>query len=177
MTDSDSEDIDWIEQEEQEDKKYDMFYSNLIETINIVQILFDDAMEECLSASQSVYSLNKPGILSSQEMIQFLKCQTRIGFKAFSILRFSVELDSEQISPFLKDELDLNWLEEISYTSDLKFKECSKALHKTATVFILYKRKSGASQKHRRQTRVVKLGSNVAASTSNRKTRKVVSFA
>lgn len=177
MTDSDSEDIDWIEKAEQEDKKYDMFYSDLIETINIIQILFDDTLEECLSASQSAYSLNQPGILTSQEMIQFLKCQTRIGFKAFSILRFSVELDIEQIAPFLKDELDVNWLEEVSYTSDLKFRECSKALHKTATVFILYKKKSETSKKHRRQTRVVKLGSDEQASTNNRKTRKAVRFA
>jgi len=177
MTDSDSEDIDWIEEAEQEDKKYDMFYSDLIETINIIQILFDDTMEECLSASQSAYSLHTPGVLSSQELIQFLKCQTRIGFKAFSILRFSVELDIEQIAPFLKDELDLNWLEEVSYTSDLKFRECSKALHKTATIFILYKKKSDGSKKHKRQTRVVKLGSDQQVSAKNRKTRKVVRFA
>lgn len=177
MIESDCEDYDWIEKAEQEDKKYDMFYSDLIDSINIVQILFDDRMHECLSASQSTYSLNKPGILTSQEMIQFLKCQTRIGFKAFSILRFSVELDIEQIVPFLKNELDLNWLEEVSYTSDLKFRECSKALHKTATVFILYKKKSEVSKLNRRQTRVVKLGAHEQGSTKNRKTRKVVRFA
>lgn len=177
MIESDCEDFDWIEEAEQEDKKYDMFYSDLIDSINIVQILFDDRMHECLSASQSTYSLNKPGILTSQEMIQFLKCQTRIGFKAFSILRFSVELDIEQIVPFLKNELDLNWLEEVSYTSDLKFRECSKALHKTATVFILYKKKSEVSKLNRRQTRVVKLGADEQGSTKNRKTRKVVRFA
>ena len=177
MTDSDSEDIEWIEQVEQEDRKYDMFYSDLIETINIIQILFDDKMEECLSASQSSYSLNQPGILTSQEMIQFLKCQTRIGFKAFSLLRFSIELDIEQIAPFLKDELDLNWLEEVSYTSDLKFRECSKALHKTATLFILYKKRSETGKKHRRQTRVVKLGSDEQVSINHRRTRKAVRFA
>lgn len=175
MTDSDYEDMDWIDEEEEEDKKYDMFYSELIESINIVQILFDSKLEECLSVSQSTYSLHTPGILSSQELIQFLRCQTRIGFKAFSILRFSVELDVDQIAPFLKDELDLNWLEEISYTSDIVFKECSKALHKTATVFILYKKRSEISKKHRRQTRVVKLG-NEEQSSNMRKTRKVVRF-
>jgi len=176
MTDSDSEDIDWIEEAEQEDKKYDMFYSDLIETINIIQILFDDTLGECLSASQSSYSLHTPGILSSQELIQFLKCQTRIGFKPFAILRFSVELDLEQIAPFLKDELDLNWLEEVSYTSDIVFKECSKALHKTATVFILYKKRCEKGEKHRRQTRVVKLSSEQDTATRGRKTRKAVRF-
>jgi hypothetical protein len=177
MADSDCEDIDWIEETEEEDKKYDMFYSDHIESINVIQILFDDKLEECLTASHSSYSLNKPGVLTSQEMIQFLKCQTRIGFRAFSILRFSVELDVDQIAPFLKDELDLNWLEEISYTSDLVFKECSKALHKSATLFILYKKRGDISRKHRRQTRVVKLGADQPLTMKNRKTRKAVRFA
>lgn len=175
--DSDLEDLNWIEEVEREESKYSSFYNAVVENIRIIQILLDETCEECLSISHSSYSLDVPGILSSAEVIRFLRCQTQSGFKPISLLRFAVELEPEQIPSFLHNKLEqLPWLEEVSYTDDIVFRESVKALHETNTLFILYRRKT-EGKRQRRQTRVVKLGSNENNILNKRKTRrKTVSF-
>ena len=153
--DDTSEEMAWIEEMEEEENEYDSFYNANVETIQVIQILLDKTCTECISVSQSCYTLNTPGVISSQEVIQFLECQTRIGFRPLSILKYAVELDAEQVNQFVQDKLsDVDWLQEVSYTKDIVIKEFSKALHPITTLFIVYRPRSRPDGK-RRQTRAI----------------------
>lgn len=158
--DDTSEEMAWIEEMEEEDNEYDSFYNASVESIQVIQILLDRTCSECLGVSQSSYNLERPGVISSKEVIQFLECQTRIGFRPLSILKYAVELDAEQVNQFLQDKLsNIEWLQEVSYTKDISIKECSKALHPITTLFIIYRPKS-KPEGNRRQTRSVNRGRN-----------------
>jgi hypothetical protein len=105
--------------------------------------------------------LNKPGCLSAEELIPILRCQTTLGFKPLSILKFAIEVDSTKIAEFISDEDDIHKdkyinnyphiLTEVPYTNDIIFKDSTKALESTTTLFIIYRKKS---TKRTRNTRV-----------------------
>lgn len=131
--------LDWVEIMDKEDELYKKFYPVPLDSINIIQMLMTPSGEQCLSASQSVLSLQKPGFLPSSEVIQIINCQTKLGFKPFAVLKYAIELDVDEVPKFLSDKLDVNWMRPVSYTQDHTFKDCSPILNKVASLVILYK--------------------------------------
>ena len=175
----DYDNMSWIDDELMEEEFYDAFYNSPIESIQIVQILFDDKCEKCYNISRSSYQLNKPGCLSAEELIPILRCQTTLGFTPLSILKFAIEVDSTKIAEFISDEDDIHkdkyinnyqhLLTEVSYTNDVTFKDSTKALEPTATLFILYRKKS---TKRTRNTRVNRNNNNSANSANQTTTKR-----
>jgi hypothetical protein len=137
--DNNIDDLAWIDTMDKEDEIYKKFYPVPLDSINIIQMLMTPSGEQCLSASQSVLSLQKPGFLPSSEVIQIINCQTKLGFKPFAVLKYAIELDVDEVPKFLSDKLDVNWMRPVSYTQDHTFKDCSPILNKVASLVILYK--------------------------------------
>lgn len=198
--------MSWIDDEELEDEFYGSFYNSPIDSVQIVQMLFNSDCQKCLGVSRAGVQLTTPGVITPEELIPIIKCQTANGFTPFSVLRFAIELDSANLSDFvIKSEEELNknndnnydynsLLKEVTYTDTIHFPTSVKALEPTATIFILYKRKQNklANRLHR-QTRVIRLkrdtkthtslqqspnpNSNLSKNKNNRKTRrKAVTF-
>lgn len=168
-----------------EDEFYNSFYVSPTDSIQIVQLLMDDSCDKCLGVSQSSYSLSTPGVLTPEELIPILRCQTKNGFRPISLLRFVIEMESEQIGTFLDDKQQTSsqFLQEVSYTNPVSFPETVRALQAASTLFILYRRKTsktGKATNKPRQTRVIRIGHSSVASASrmhSKKTRrKNVSF-
>lgn len=167
ISDTCSENMDWIDDELMEDEFYNAFYNSPIESIQIVQMLFDDKCEKCYNISKSSYQLKTPGRFSSEELIPILRCQTQQGFNPFSILKFALEVDSSKINEFIENNNSKN-LQEVSYTNDIIFKDSTKALESTTTIFILYSKKSVKQNKNKnRTTRSIHMKLNNANSANN----------
>lgn len=195
-------DMSWIDEEEIEEDFYNDFYTSQIESIQIIQMLMDTDCTKCLSISKSNYQLNTPGVLKSEEIIPILRCQTDIGFKPVSLLKFSIELEPTKITEFIEEKIaPSKTIQEVSYTNDIVFKETIKAFENITTLFILYRRKqprpdrisTNAQNSHQgqtnnkqeirnkyRQTRVVRLSSNLNTKNNtkraNKTRRKSVAF-
>lgn len=197
-------DMSWIDEEELEEDFYNDFYTSPIESIQIIQMLMDTNCTKCLSISKSNYQLNTPGVLKSEEIIPILRCQTDIGFKPVSLLKFSIELEPSKITDFIEEKIaPSKTIQEVSYTNNIVFKETVKVFETVTTLFILYRRKQPKpTQQHThtathtsnknssnnyRQTRVVKLSSKLKAQNhtdnntnnpkrANKTRRKAVSF-
>ena len=155
ISDTCSENMDWIDDELMEDEFYNAFYNSPIESIQIVQMLFDDKCEKCYNISKSSYQLKTPGRFSSEELIPILRCQTQQGFNPFSILKFALEVDSSKINEFIENNNSKN-LQEVSYTNDIIFKDSTKALESTTTIFILYSKKSVKQNKNKNKNRITR---------------------
>ena len=167
ISDTCSENMDWIDDELMEDEFYNAFYNSPIESIQIVQMLFDDKCEKCYNISKSSYQLKTPGRFSCEELIPILRCQTQQGFNPFSILKFALEVDSSKINEFIENNNSKN-LQEVSYTNDIIFKDSTKALESTTTIFILYSKKSVKQNKNKnRTTRSIHMKLNNANNTNN----------
>lgn len=160
-----NDDMNWIDDELMEEEFYNAFYNSPIETIQIVQMLFDNNCEKCYNVSRSSYQLKTPGCFSSEELIPILRCQTQQGFNPFSILKFALEVDSSKINEFIENNYSKN-LQEVSYTNDIIFKDSTKALESTTTIFILYSKKS-VKQNKNRTTRSIHMKLNYANRANN----------
>jgi len=155
-----SETMSWIDDEELEDEFYGAFYNAPIESIQVVQMLFSHDCQKCVSVSRAGYQLETPGVITPEEMIPMIKCQTANGFHPFSVLRFAIELDAANLTTFVESPSSNNIpkVDELTYTDSVKFPESVKALEPTASLFILYKkRQPKESSPNHRKTRVIRI--------------------
>jgi len=159
-SDARSETMSWIDDEELEDEFYGAFYNAPIESVQVVQMLFSHDCQKCVSVSRAGYQLETPGVITPEELIPMIKCQTAIGFLPFSVLRFAIELDASNLNAFVDSPSSYNKakVDELTYTDIIKFPESVKALEPTASLFILYKkRQPKSSSPNRRKTRVIRI--------------------
>lgn len=188
-SDARSETMSWIDDEELEDEFYGAFYNAPIESVQVVQMLFSHDCQKCVSVSRAGYQLETPGVITPEELIPMIKCQTANGFLPFSVLRFAIELDASNLNAFVDSpsSYDKAKVDELTYTDIIKFPESVKALEPTASLFILYKkRQPKSSSPNRRKTRVIRIKdasylkndrSQVTGKRPSKKTRrKAVSF-
>lgn len=183
-SDDRSETMSWIDDEEMEEEFYGAFHNSPIESIQVVQMLFSHDCQKCVSVSRASYQLETPGVITPEEVIPMIKCQTANGFQPFTVLRFAIELDAANLSEFVESSDDGPKVDEVTYTDVVKFPDSVKALEPTASLFILYKkRQPKASSPKRRQTRVIRhnLGGTNSIQPpgkrqSNKTRRKAVSF-
>jgi hypothetical protein len=184
-----SETMSWIDDEEIEDEFYGAFYNAPIESVQIVQMLLSHDCQKCVSVSRASYQLETPGVITPEELIPMIKCQTANGFQPFAVLRFAIELDAANLNDFVISSDDGAKVDEVTYTDVVRFPDSVKALEPTASLFILYKRKppKTSSRARDRHTRVIrhintlstnaKDGSSCTGSARHNKTRrKAVSF-
>ena len=159
-SDARSETMSWIDDEELEDEFYGAFYNAPIESVQVVQMLFSHDCQKCVSVSRAGYQLETPGVITPEELIPMIKCQTANGFLPFSVLRFAIELDASNLNAFVDSpsSYDKAKVDELTYTDIIKFPESVKALEPTASLFILYKkRQPKSSSPNRRKTRVIRI--------------------
>jgi hypothetical protein len=159
-SDCHSETMSWIDDEELEDEFYGAFYNAPIESVQVVQMLFSHDCQKCVSVSRAGYQLETPGVITPEEMIPMIKCQTANGFHPFSVLRFAIELDASNLNAFAESQSSYNKakVDELTYTDSIKFPDSVKALEPTASLFILYKkRQPKPSSSNRRKTRVIRI--------------------
>lgn len=169
-----NDDMNWIDDELMEEEFYNAFYNSPIETIQIVQMLFDNNCEKCYNVSRSSYQLKTPGCFSSEELIPILRCQTQQGFNPFSILKFALEVDFSKINDFIESDISYNnILTQVSYTNNIIFKESIKVLEPTATIFILYNKKN---IKRNRNTRAIRIKTSNNTNKLNKTRRRKITF-
>lgn len=184
-----SETMSWIDDEELEDEFYGAFYNSPIESVQVVQMLFSHDCQKCVSVSRASYQLESPGVITPEELIPMIKCQTANGFHPFSVLRFAIELDASNLHTFVESPSSYNKakVDELTYTDSIKFPESVKALEPTASLFILYKkRQPKSSSPNRRKTRVIRIkdaahlkqdqSQSIGKRPSKKTRRKAVSF-
>lgn len=170
-SDAYSETMSWIDDETTEEEFYGAFYNSPIESVQVVQMLISSDGQSCLGVSRACCQLATPGVMTPEELIPIIKCQTSNGFKVVSVTRFSLQVDAANINDFVMTDNNSHDLTEETYTNNIVFPESVKALEPTATIFILYSRNPPKSARSkRRQTRVA------GRTHPRRTTRKSVSF-
>ena len=203
--------MSWIDAEEYDDEFYNAFYDAPIETIQIIQILIDKEQEPDQNqnqnqnqkipnenVSQSRFQLETPGKITSEELLPIIRCQTKLGYKPFLMLKYAVDVDVSQIKDFAETEIETqpksqsqsqsqsqfqsqqNFMQEVFYTQDIEFTPSAKIFEAVASLFIIYKKsnKKTVANSHNRtrsashknkHTRLTKRKTKKANQTSNQK--------
>lgn len=152
-----TETMSWIDDEEYDDEFYNAFYDAPIETIQIIQILIDNDKDQDQkiqneNVSQSRFQLETPGKITSEELLPIIRCQTKLGYKPFLMLKYAVDVDVSQIKDFAETEIETqpqsqpqtqiqqNFMQEVFYTQDIEFTPSAKIFEAVASLFIIYKK-------------------------------------
>ena len=115
-------DDSWIKIIENEEKKYDSFYTEENEIIKLVYIY--------INRENKIYYIKKDNIILKDKLIDktqliFLlrkhKYYNNKNHKLISILQFNIDLEPDELSLFLKNEDNYNFLSIKSSLSELKW--------------------------------------------------------
>jgi len=139
-------DIKWIEDFEKEDKYYQDFYKEPLESldINFIYINHENEIEKLI---QETYNLNKKNMLSKEELIYAIKTHispdkqlgdkitlNRQDYKLFSILLYNIDTNNDKI----KDIGGHNFLQSIRHLDDITLNDSIKCLHNLNSLYILF---------------------------------------
>tara|TARA_Y100000768_G_scaffold346843_1_gene294690 strand:+ start:4296 stop:4901 length:606 start_codon:yes stop_codon:yes gene_type:complete len=148
LTDSDSDlDESWGEEFRGQQELYDKFYKIRNESVKLVYLYIskDDNLEYIKS---DIFSLQTPNIIKKESLANIINinCKNR-RYKIFSIVRFNIDSEPEDILSSLIDCSDEEFMEEVSYTNDIIFNDTVYTFQDLNTLFILLKEKDNDKSK------------------------------
>jgi len=97
-------DDSWINDFEIDDKPYNDFYKDNIFSINI-NIIYIDKDNNIEKVNEEIFLMQNPNTISREELLGIIKKNTTINnnkYSLFSILRYNITLNPEDVSIFLK---------------------------------------------------------------------------
>jgi len=97
-------DDSWINDFEIGDKPYNDFYKDNIFSINI-NIIYIDKDNNIVKVNEETFLMQNPNTISREELVGIIKKNTTINhnkYSLFSILRYNITLNPEDINIFLK---------------------------------------------------------------------------
>ena len=151
---SDDEFIDegWITQIEQEEKEYNSFYKEENETIELVYIYINKENKIYYVKKDMVVLENK--ILDKTKLLFLLKNNKKYNnkqHKLISILQYNIDLSPQELSLYLKNEDNFNFLSIKSNLTDLKWDDTINLFKDMNSLHIIYyeesKSKKGNTKK------------------------------
>jgi len=145
-------DEEWITQIEQEEKEYNSFYKEENETIELVYIYINKENKIYYVKKDMVVLENK--ILDKTKLLFLLKNNKKYNnkqHKLISILQYNIDLSPQELSLYLKNEDNFNFLSIKSSLTDLKWDDTINLFKDMNSLHIIYyeesKSKKGNTKK------------------------------
>ena len=145
-------DEEWITQIEQEEKEYNSFYKEENETIELVYIYINKENKIYYVKKDMVVLENK--ILDKTKLLFLLKNNKKHNnkqHKLISILQYNIDLSPQELSLYLKNEDNFNFLSIKSNLTDLKWDDTINLFKDMNSLHIIYyeesKSKKGNTKK------------------------------
>ena len=113
-------------------------YNSYIEYINIVSI-FIDKNKNIENTIKNKYTLANYNILEKNELINVINKHKNFknkNYKLFSILKYNIDLDLQNIKHFIKYPID--FLTSIKELRTIDWIQCCKYLNELNTLFIIF---------------------------------------
>lgn len=133
-------DDNWIEEFEDDDKKYDVFNEEENDSIKI-NILYVNKRNEIEKINEKSIILNKPNKINKEELIKLIKENekpNKIKYRLLSILVYNLSLRNEEIKNFLRNSNEYNFLTSLTHIDDYGFKSSINCLQDINTLYILF---------------------------------------
>jgi hypothetical protein len=133
-------DDNWIEEFEDDDKKYDVFNEEENDSIKI-NILYVNKRNEIEKINEKSIILNKPNKINKEELIKLIKENekpNKIKYKLLSILVYNLSLRNEEIKNFLRNSDEYDFLTSLTHIDDYGFKSSINCLQDINTLYVLF---------------------------------------
>jgi len=116
---------DWIKEFEKTDKLYQDFYKDDLYYINL-KFIYINKFSEIERIKNENFLMSSPNYISREEMIGILKCNAKyneITYSLLSILRYTINLEPEDIKNFLNNSNEFNFLNVNKNIDAIKFEK------------------------------------------------------
>ena len=153
-------DNNWIKKLERIERKYDLFYKDKQESIDIHSLFIKN--NEIIRTSRGKMFI-EDGKLSRDSLIYFIKNNRKLNnvtYKLHSILKFNITISPEDV---VDDYWDNNYLTQEKHMSDIEFSDTISVFQDINSLFILFSYPTHSN----RNTKKVYI-----TNTNNRKTRR-----
>ena len=128
-------DTSWIDDYEDIEKKYEMFYKENISSINVVMIYVNGNLE-IEKVSQCDLELNTYNIISKDEMLKVINSNSCVGdikYKLLSLLTYNISITHNDLRNFLESDIENNnkdeFLHSLSALEDIKLVPSIQLFH------------------------------------------------
>jgi|TARA_B110000285_G_scaffold41949_1_gene46212 hypothetical protein len=133
-------DESWINEFEEEDKQYEMFFPE--ENTNIkINLLYVNKRNELEKISEKSIQLCTPNKIKKEELIKVIKENEKLDkrkYKLISILVYNLTLKHEDLKNFLKNSDNYNFMTNLKNIDDYGLESSINCLQNINTLFILF---------------------------------------
>ena len=101
-------DTSWIDDYEDIEKKYEMFYKENIASINVIMIYVNSSLE-IEKISQRDLELNTYNVVSKDEILEIINSNSCVGdmkYKLLSLLTYNINLTHNDLKNFLESDIE-----------------------------------------------------------------------
>jgi hypothetical protein len=133
-------DENWIDEFENDDKKYDMFNQEDNDSLKI-NILYINKRNELEKINEKHIKLNTPNKIKKEELIRLIKDnqkQENKKYKLISVLIYNLNLTHEELKNFLRNGDDYSFITNFKNIDDYGFKPTIHCLQEINTLYILF---------------------------------------
>ena len=172
-------DTNWINEYENEEKKYSFFYEEPIQSIKYT-ILYINKDKSIESIIQDKFALKENNNISKDEMIYLIKkyqhnITNEKKYKLISLLLYTFPIQHEEINQFNKNDIDstnVNPLKSLHYINDVVLEPCILFFHSLNDLFLIFHEKE-INNKHNQTKKILYDGKlNVKTKKKSRKQTK-----
>jgi len=135
-------DTSWIDEFNQEEKKYNEFYKQEINGIRIVLFFINENNE--LFSSKKYNARLENNMITKNQILNILKNNISYNNSSYTpsfILKFNIDLDPENINSFIEHPNQFNFLTPENYMTDIHWSKTIKSLQPLNTLYVLMKRR------------------------------------
>ena len=133
-------DTDWIEEYENEDSSYELFYPEALSKIK-VNILYVNTRNELEKMREELIYLSVPNRITKEELLRLIKrydISDTIKYKLVSILVYNVDIQHNELKNYLCGPDKYNFITSLRNIEDYELKPSLKYLKKVNNLYIVF---------------------------------------
>ena len=169
-------DLDWIKEFDKTDKIFSPFYNKKVNTINLFLLYVEKDENSIFHIKKERISLHKQ-ILSREQIIKILKKNMNYNKKRYrpiSILKYNIHLKPENISNFIHNPTQYNFLESQHRIKSLAYEDSIEAFEDMNSLHIVFYEKWKTT--HNNGTRKIYLRKLKRKSTRSKRLKEKVKY-
>lgn len=134
-------DDSWIYDEERKESRYDSFFMEDINYVNVMSLYLDDKNNITEIKREKCY-LDNPNVLSKEEILKLIIKNRNLNSKKFKInliLKYYFNIEHEKIHKFNETPEDFNLLWKVNFIDDIYFGKTLKYFHDVNNIYLVFK--------------------------------------
>ena len=162
--------VDWINKFEDEEKVYEKFYPDKVESIKIFSLYVN---KECIldKVKETNYDLVNENILRKIELIRLIKERKQddgVKYKLISLIKHNVDLKPEEIKGYVLNNKEYKFIDNLRELRDINFYDTIGMFEDLNSIFLVYYE----FNEKLKQNKTKKIYFNHSNHSSHRKTKR-----